>query len=157
MSSDGESLWCAATAPALVAVDCSTQSCPARKKRPSSISCYRTDSEPYVCRNRFGARTGSGSVLVEPVLLVSYLVERSRSAEYEVDAALDVALVEVMGPALVQQRVLRPDHPNSVQHHLVAGQPQRHRLHSEPSRHRHNRVLPTRTLVSPNGLLETFQ
>ena len=72
----------------------------------------------------------------------TYLVQGPCVPENEVDGALDVAVVEEVAADVVEQRVLRPQDPAPVQHGLVSGQPQRHRLlpHS-PRRRRRRGVL----------------
>lgn len=71
--------------------------------------------------------------------LLRYLVQGPRVPENEVDGALDVAVVEEVAADVVEQRVLRPQDPTPVQHGLVAGQPQRHRLLPHGPRRRRRR------------------
>ena len=75
--------------------------------------------------------------------LATDLVQGPCVPKYEIDGALDVAVVEVVPADVVEQRVLRPQDPAPVQHGLVAGQPQRHRLLPDrPRRRRRRGVLP---------------
>jgi hypothetical protein len=71
--------------------------------------------------------------------LLRYLVQGPRVPENEVDGALDVAVVEEVAADVVEQRVLRPQDPTPVQHGLVAGQPQCHRLLPHGPRRRRRR------------------
>jgi hypothetical protein len=75
--------------------------------------------------------------------LATYLVQGPCVPKDEIDGALDVAVVEVVPADVVEQRVLRPQDLAPVEHGLVAGQPQRHRLLADrPRRSRRRGVLP---------------